>query len=84
MVGRFNRTTNFGNNRGCIFTVAILDGAFLSCNSRNLKTQEAEGIIWGLIVAITLTGFGLPPAFALVGGIIFLLWRYLSWIKRDA
>ena len=43
----------------------------LSMNYRNLKTQEVEGIIWGLIVAIMLTGFGLPPAFALIVGIIF-------------
>jgi hypothetical protein len=44
---------------------------WLSMNYRNLKTQEVEGIIWGLIVAIMLTGFGLPPAFALIVGIIF-------------
>jgi len=71
MVDRFNRTTNFGNSWGCIFAVAILDRAFLSCNYRSLKIQDVEGIIWGLIVAIMLTGFGLPPAFALVVGIIF-------------
>jgi hypothetical protein len=39
-------------------------------NYRNL-TQEVEGIIWGLIVAIILTGAGTSPAFALVVGIIF-------------
>lgn len=44
---------------------------WLSMNYRNLKTQEVEGIIWGLIVAIMLTGLGLPPAFALIVGIIF-------------
>ena len=40
-------------------------------NYRNLKIQEVEGIIWGLIVAIMLTGSGTPPAFAFVVGIIF-------------
>jgi hypothetical protein len=40
-------------------------------NYHYLKTYEVEGIIWGLIVAVMLTGFGLPPAFALVVGTIF-------------
>lgn len=40
-------------------------------NYHYLKTQDVEEIIWGLIVTLMLTGFGLPPAFALVGGIIF-------------
>jgi len=43
----------------------------LSMNYRNLKIHDVEGIIWGLIVAIMLTGGGTPPAFALVVGIIF-------------
>jgi xanthosine utilization system XapX-like protein len=38
---------------------------------RYLKTPEGEGIIWGLLVAILLTGSGTPPIFALVVGIIF-------------
>jgi hypothetical protein len=42
-------------------------------NYRNLRLHEAEGIIWGLIVTIMLTGSGVPPAFALVVGIIFLV-----------
>ena len=36
-----------------------------------LKTHDAEGIIWGLIVTLMLAGFGLPPLFAIVVGIIF-------------
>jgi len=43
----------------------------MSMHYRNLKTHEVEGIIWGLIVAIMLTGGGTPPVFALVVGIIF-------------
>jgi hypothetical protein len=43
----------------------------LSMNYRNLKIQDVEGPIWGLIVAIMLIGGGTPPAFALVVGIIF-------------
>jgi hypothetical protein len=43
----------------------------LSMNYRSLKTHEVEGIIWGLIVAIMLSGGGTPPVFALVVGIIF-------------
>ena len=39
-------------------------------NYRNLKIQDVEGPIWGLIVALMLTGGGIPPAFALVVGII--------------
>jgi hypothetical protein len=42
-------------------------------NYRNLKPHEAEGIIWGLIVTLMLAGGGVPPAFALVVGIIFLV-----------
>jgi len=42
----------------------------MSMNYRNLKTSRVEGIIWGLIVVIMLLGFGIPPAFALVVGII--------------
>jgi len=42
-------------------------------NYRNLKPHEAEGIIWGLIVPLMLAGGGVPPAFALVLGIIFLV-----------
>jgi len=38
---------------------------------RTLKNQEMEGILWGVIVAIMLTGFGLPLRFTLVVGIIF-------------
>jgi hypothetical protein len=42
-------------------------------NYRNLKPHEVEGIIWGLIITIMLAGGGVPPAFALVVGIIFLV-----------
>lgn len=40
-------------------------------NCQNLKTPQVKGIILGIIVAVMLTGFGIPPAFALVVGIIF-------------
>jgi hypothetical protein len=40
-------------------------------NYQNLKSLQVEGIIFGLIVAIMLIGFHIPPAFALVVGIIF-------------
>jgi len=43
----------------------------MSMHYRNLKIQDIEGLIWGLIVAIMLTGGGTPPVFALVAGIIF-------------
>lgn len=43
----------------------------MGMNYRNLKTPLVEGIIWGLIVVIMLIVFGIPPAFALVVGIIF-------------
>jgi hypothetical protein len=33
VVGGFNRTTRVGNSRGCIFTVGILVGDFLSCDA---------------------------------------------------
>jgi hypothetical protein len=42
-------------------------------NYRNLNSHEAEGILWGLIVTLMLAGGGVPPAFALVVGIIFLV-----------
>jgi ammonia channel protein AmtB len=42
-------------------------------NYRTLKPYETEGIIWGLIVTIMLAGGGVPPAFALVVGIIFVV-----------
>jgi hypothetical protein len=42
-------------------------------NYRNLKPHETEGILWGIIVTIMLAGGGVPPAFALVVGIIFLV-----------
>jgi hypothetical protein len=42
-------------------------------NYRNLKSHETEGIIWGIIVAIMVAGGGVPPAFAIVVGIIFLV-----------
>lgn len=42
----------------------------MGMNYRNLKTPWVEGIIWGLIVTIMLVVFGIPPAFALVSGII--------------
>jgi hypothetical protein len=42
-------------------------------NYRNLKPHETEGIIWGIIVTIMLAGGGVPPVFALVVGIIFLV-----------
>jgi hypothetical protein len=42
-------------------------------NYRNLKPHELEGIIWGLIVTIMLAGGGVPPAFDLVVGIIFVV-----------
>jgi hypothetical protein len=43
----------------------------MSMNYHNLKIQDMEGPIWGLIVAIMLTGGGTPPAFAFVVAIIF-------------
>jgi hypothetical protein len=43
----------------------------LSMNYRNLKIQDMEGPVWGLLTAIVLTVGGTPPAFALVVGIIF-------------
>jgi hypothetical protein len=33
VVGGFDRTTGVGNSRGCIFTVGILVGDFLSCDA---------------------------------------------------
>jgi hypothetical protein len=39
-------------------------------NYSGLKNQQIEGILWGLIVTIMLTGFGLPLRFALGVGII--------------
>jgi hypothetical protein len=39
MVGRFNRTTHFGNCRGFIITVSILLGSFLSSLSLQ-RTRE--------------------------------------------
>jgi zinc transporter ZupT len=38
---------------------------------RDLKTSQVTGIIFGLIVAVMLTGFRIPPAFAFAVGIIF-------------
>ena len=40
-------------------------------NYRNLNTPVIKGIILALLVAIMLTAFRIPPAFALVVGIIF-------------
>jgi hypothetical protein len=40
-------------------------------NYRNLKIQDVEGPVWGLVVAIMLILGGTLPAFALVVGIIF-------------
>ena len=40
-------------------------------NWQNLKTPQVKGIILGIIVAVMLTGFRIPPAFALVVGVIF-------------
>jgi thiamine transporter ThiT len=40
-------------------------------NYQNLKSPRVISIILGLIVAIMLTAFRIPPAFALVVGIIF-------------
>jgi thiamine transporter ThiT len=40
-------------------------------NYQNLKTPQVKGIILGIIVAIMLIVFRIPPAFALVVGIIF-------------
>jgi xanthosine utilization system XapX-like protein len=40
-------------------------------NYQNLKTPQVKGIILGLIVAIMLVAFPIPPAFALAVGIIF-------------
>jgi len=39
-------------------------------NFRILDTPLAKGIIWGIIVAIMLMGFRVPPGFALMVGII--------------
>ena len=43
----------------------------MSMNFQNLKTPKVNGIILGLIVAIMLSGSGIPLAFAIVVGIIF-------------
>ena len=40
-------------------------------NWQNLKTPQVKGIILGIIVAVMLTGFRIPPVFALVVGVIF-------------
>ena len=40
-------------------------------NWQNLKTPQVKAIILGLIIVIMLTGFHIPPGFALVAGIIF-------------
>jgi len=42
-------------------------------NYRTLKPHETEGIVWGFITAIMLGVAGVPPAFALVVGIIYLV-----------
>jgi len=36
-----------------------------------LKNSRGKGIILGILIAVMLTGFGIPPAFAVVVGIIF-------------
>jgi xanthosine utilization system XapX-like protein len=43
----------------------------MGMNSLSLNAQKVEGIILGLIVAIILILSPLPPAFAIVVGIIF-------------
>ncbi|MCX6681386.1 MAG: hypothetical protein NTY71_00145 [Methanoregula sp.] len=40
-------------------------------NWQNLNIPQVKGIILGIIVAVMLTGFRIPPAFALVVGVIF-------------
>jgi len=42
----------------------------MQINYRILNTPLAKGIIWGIIVAIMLMGFRVPPGFALAVGII--------------
>ncbi len=42
----------------------------VSMNNRILSKSQVEGILWGLVVIIMLTLFGIPPAFAFVAGII--------------
>ena len=49
-------------------------------NWQDLKTPRAKGIILGLIIAIMLTGFHIPPGFALVVGIIF---GFVAFIVMD-
>jgi xanthine/uracil/vitamin C permease (AzgA family) len=40
-------------------------------NIQDLNTPQVKGILFGLIIVIMLTAFRIPPAFALVVGIIF-------------
>jgi putative flippase GtrA len=40
-------------------------------NCQSLKTPQVKGIIPGITVAVMLTALRIPPAFALVVGIIF-------------
>jgi hypothetical protein len=42
MGGRFNRPTNFGNNRGCIFTVEILVGGFWVVGNSDIFVNNNE------------------------------------------
>jgi|WetSurMetagenome_2_1015567.scaffolds.fasta_scaffold926905_2 hypothetical protein len=42
-------------------------------NYRTLKSHETEGIVWGLITAIILGVYGVPPVFSIVVGIIFIV-----------
>ena len=49
----------------------------MSMNSLNLNTQMVEGIILGLIVVIILILSPLPPAFAIVVGILFGIMAFL-------
>ncbi len=45
-------------------------------NVQDLKNSQGKGIILGIIVAVMLAVFGIPPAFALVVGIIFGFMAY--------
>jgi len=40
-------------------------------NVQDLKTPQVKAIIFGLIIAIMLTMFTIPPGFAIVVGILF-------------
>jgi chromate transport protein ChrA len=59
----------FDETREDVYVLELPEG--IRMNGQNLKTPQVKGIILGLIVAIMLTAFRIPPPFALVVGIIF-------------